>query len=108
MAKVSYILVILAGFILFNSCSNQQKIEASAPQPKAPAAARIQKSYGAYLAGRVAHLRKNFNTAADYYIKALNEDPDIRICSVVFMSFLPPKGELPKRRATPKYLCKRR
>lgn len=38
--------------------------------------ARIQKSYGAYLAGRVAHLRKNFNTAADYYIKALNEDPD--------------------------------
>lgn len=76
MAKVSYILVILAGFILFNSCSNQQKIEASAPQPKAPAAARIQKSYGAYLAGRVAHLRKNFNTAADYYIKALNEDPD--------------------------------
>lgn len=25
---------------------------------------------------RVAHLRKNFNTAADYYIKALNEDPD--------------------------------
>lgn len=51
MAKVSYILVILAGFILFNSCSNQQKIEASAPQPKAPAAARIQKSYGAYLAG---------------------------------------------------------
>lgn len=40
-------------------------------------------------------------------LKLSTKTPTIRICSVVFMSFLPPKGELPKRRATPKYLCKK-
>ena len=35
-----------------------------------------QKSYGAYIAGRVAHLRKDFNKASDYYIQALKIDPD--------------------------------
>ncbi len=35
-----------------------------------------KKSYGAYLAGRVAHLRRDFGPASDYYIKALETDPD--------------------------------
>ena len=34
----------------------------------------IRKSYGAYLAGRVAHLRRDFNAASDYYIQALKVD----------------------------------
>lgn len=78
MAKVSYLLFIIFGFILFNSCSNHQEIETPAATqiPVAYSDGRLQKSYGAYLAGRVAHLRKNFNVAADYYIKALNEDPE--------------------------------
>lgn len=78
MAKVSYLLLIIFGFVLFNSCSNHQEIESPVPtqMPAAFSDSRIQKSYGAYLAGRIAHLRKNFNVAADYYIKALNEDPN--------------------------------
>lgn len=65
------------------------------------------KSYGAYLAGRVAHLRKTSTPLPTITLKLSTKTPTIRICSVVFMSFLPPKGELPKRRATPKYLCKK-
>lgn len=76
MAKYSYILILLLGFSFFISCSNHQEIE---KKPAAPAVfhdSAVKKSYGAYLAGRVAHLRKNFNAAADYYIQALNNDPD--------------------------------
>ena len=77
MAKVSYLLVVIFGFILFNSCSNHQKIETTPRQSVAATpGSHMQKSYGAYLAGRIAHQRKNFNTAADYYIQALNQDPD--------------------------------
>lgn len=36
----------------------------------------MSKAYGAYIAGRVAHLRNNFNKAADYYIETLQSDPD--------------------------------
>ncbi|MFR8205967.1 MAG: tetratricopeptide repeat protein [Alphaproteobacteria bacterium] len=39
-------------------------------------AGKLAKSYGAYIAGRVAHLRKDFNKASDYYIQALKIDPD--------------------------------
>ncbi|MDR1694595.1 MAG: tetratricopeptide repeat protein [Lactobacillaceae bacterium] len=31
--------------------------------------------YGYYLAGRVAHLRRDFNSAADYYVEVLKNDP---------------------------------
>lgn len=79
MAKISYILVLVLSIMVFNSCSNrfhaepqQTKQNLSLDDPA------LKKSYGAYLAGRVAHLRKNFNVAADYYIKALNDDPDNR------------------------------
>lgn len=77
MAKISYILALVLGIMVFNSCSNRfdtepkkQNIILNDPS--------LKKSYGAYLAGRVAHLRKNFNVAADYYIEALNDDPDNR------------------------------
>ncbi len=33
------------------------------------------KSYGAYLAGRVAHIRKDFDNASNFYIQALEKDP---------------------------------
>lgn len=77
MAKVGYLLVVIFGFILFNSCSNHQKVETTTNQPAAATTTgQFHKSYGAYLAGRIAHQRKNFNTAADYYIQALNQDPE--------------------------------
>ncbi len=76
MAKLGYIFFLVLGIIIFNSCSNrwdENKSNASANVIyKDPS---LKKSYGAYLAGRVAHLRRNFNKAADYYIKALNDDP---------------------------------
>lgn len=78
MAKMGYLFVTILSFMLFNSCSNQQETK-TANISQAPivlsANTQGQKPYGAYLAGRVAHLRKNFNTAADYYIQALKEDP---------------------------------
>jgi len=77
MAKVGYLLVAIFGFVLFNSCSNHPKVETAAlPPVRFDTTSGIKKSYGAYLAGRVAHQRKNFNAAADYYIQALKQDPD--------------------------------
>ncbi len=77
MAKIGYLFIAVLSFMLFNSCSNQQAPKL--PTISTPSHTEVldlggQKPYGAYLAGRVAHLRKNFNTAADYYIQALNED----------------------------------
>lgn len=76
MARYSTLLILLLGFSFFISCSNHQEIEKKPAAPVVFHDSGIKKSYGAYLAGRVAHLRKNFNAAADYYIQALNDDPD--------------------------------
>ena len=78
MKKIGYLFIIVLSFILFNSCSPKQGAELPilSSQTRAPQNITQGKTpYGAYLAGRVAHLRKNFNTAADYYIQALKEDP---------------------------------
>ncbi|MDD4556858.1 MAG: tetratricopeptide repeat protein [Alphaproteobacteria bacterium] len=37
---------------------------------------QVNPKYGAYLAGRVAHLRRDFNTAADFYEKNLEVTPE--------------------------------
>ena len=60
---------------MFNSCSNRMEVRQS-QRPVSDHSAQLKKSYGAYVAGRVAHLRKNFNKAADYYIEALKDDPE--------------------------------
>lgn len=76
MAKLGYIFFLVLGIIIFNSCSNRwdenKNDNSTNIVYKDPT---LKKSYGAYLAGRVAHLRRNFNKAADYYIQALNDDP---------------------------------
>ena len=41
------------------------------PAPQAAAT-----NYGSYLAGRVAHIRHDLNTAADYYMAAVADTPD--------------------------------
>lgn len=77
MAKFGYIFAFIFGFILFNSCTKQEELNTpQQTQHSLPKTPQLKKSYGAYLAGRVAHLRKNFNAAADYYMQALNEDPE--------------------------------
>ena len=75
MSKLGYIVVFLCGVMLFNSCSNRMEVRQS-QRPASIHPAQLKKSYGAYVAGRVAHLRKNFNKAADYYIEALKDDPE--------------------------------
>lgn len=79
MSKLEYIVALAAAVFMFNSCVNRKN------EPSAPTVysftnpymdQKVKKSYGAYMAGRVAHLRKDFNAAADYYIQALKVDPD--------------------------------
>lgn len=78
-ARWTFLAVLTTAIAVFVSCTrngneNAQTIRTSVSRPASDL--QNQKSYGAYLAGRVAHLRKNFSTASDYYIKALALDPD--------------------------------
>lgn len=76
MSKLSYIFTIIIGLFIFNSCSNDIEQNKNVNNnATSKSTSQIKKSYGSYLAGRVAHLRKDFNKAADYYIVALDEDP---------------------------------
>ena len=72
--KLVYIFAILIAAGIFNSCGNfltahkntAGGIEQIATLQNKPSA------YGTYLAARVAHLRGDFDTAADYYIKSID------------------------------------
>ena len=75
MAKLAYVVVFLCGVMLFNSCSNRMEMSPAVRPVSSSNNPQLKKSYGAYVAGRVAHLRKNFNAAADYYMEALKDDP---------------------------------
>lgn len=74
MDKIALILAVIAGFIFSSTCcrinKNQEKIiiEDSYIEPAG-------NYYGAYLAGRVAHIRHDFNISADYYMKAVEKMP---------------------------------
>ena len=76
MAKFGYIFAFIIGIVIFNSCTQQAEFTSHQSENFVVNKSPLKKSYGAYLAGRVAHLRKNFNVAADYYMEALNEDPE--------------------------------
>ena len=84
MAKYVSLVVVFLSLIIFNSCAEKGL---SQPQTQAPSQAvsdpkaektndNRPKDYGAYLAGRVAHLRQDFNSAADYYMISLQTDPE--------------------------------
>ncbi len=84
MAKYVSLVVVFLSLIIFNSCAEKGL---SHPQTQAPSQAVSEpkaektndnrpKDYGAYLAGRVAHLRQDFNSAADYYMISLQTDPE--------------------------------
>ena len=74
--KLIYTITLLLSLGLFNSCGEKIMIK-DLPEQEFKIEPRRQEKrpdnvYGAYLAGRVAHMRQNFNMAADYYIKSLN------------------------------------
>ncbi len=77
--KAAYVLSILIGIVVANSCTlfniPQQTAPAVSTLEQAPTAEGKQ-NYGSYLAGRVAHIRHNLNKAADYYKNAVDFVPD--------------------------------
>ena len=80
--KIKYIIAVLVSVGIFNSCSgifldkknNNQNIKIASHYHVS------ETSYGSYLAARVAHIRQNYNLAADYYIKSIKlgvKDPEL-------------------------------
>lgn len=71
MLKASYIITLLSGIGIFNSCTanfiNLQEYQTKYAYTK------NETAYGNYLAGRVAHIRQDYDTAAHYYVKSLNK-----------------------------------
>ena len=70
MLKLSYVITLLSGLGLFNSCAvnfvnlPNEEIILSYLQKK-------DSAYGNYLAGRVAHIRQDYNNASYYYAKSI-------------------------------------
>lgn len=77
MIKISLISVLLFSTALFISCSPIIHHSSDVALPTAAQSSEPLKGniYGAYLAGRVAHIRKDFGHAADYYKIAYSQDP---------------------------------
>ena len=76
MGKITFISVLLVSTALFVSCSPVIRTHPSFDTPSQLTKAQPLESntYGAYLAGRVAHIRKDFDHAADYYKIAYEKD----------------------------------
>ena len=77
MVKIGFISVLLVSTALFISCSpiiNHTASDSETASHLAPTA--DTNVYGSYLAGRVAHIRKDFDHAADYYKIAYEKDPN--------------------------------
>lgn len=76
MSSWKYISIVAATVMVFNSCVNRQDNDLM--HSAVFQNGTHNQAYGAYMAGRVAHLRKDFNTAADFYMEALKADPNNR------------------------------
>ena len=79
--KVGYIAALVLSVAVFNSCTEKfMHSNQYAENAAVYAYPRPETAYGAYLAARVAHLRQDLNTAADYYIKSIKlgaDNPEI-------------------------------
>ena len=77
MIKLSFIFTLMASAVFFTSCSPllQSQTTLSVSQ-STPAQTAEFNTYGAYLAGRMAHIRKDFDRAADYYKIAYEKEPN--------------------------------
>ena len=71
MFKTSYIITLLSGIGIFNSCTanfvNYQTLQ------NHPIIKKQDTAYGNYLAGRLALLRQDYNNAAKYHVKVLEK-----------------------------------
>ena len=96
MAKFAFFAILLVSIAFFGSCSNSMhESRSDVPQPSLqPQTPKGQKAYGSYLAGRVAHLRRDFNTASDYYMKALKLDPENKELAGKIYLLLVSKGRI--------------
>lgn len=76
MRKITFISSLLISTAIFISCSpaikNHPSFNTSDSQ-STPISANTN-AYGAYLAGRIAHMRKDFDNAADFYKEAYKQD----------------------------------
>ncbi len=72
MLKASYIITLLSGIGLFNSCTGNFISKQEYPQEIVYLQKR-ETAYGNYLAGRVAHIRQDYENAANYYIKTMEK-----------------------------------
>ena len=72
MLKISYIITLLSGIGIFNSCTSNF-INLYDKNPDFQLLAKQETVYGNYLAGRVAHIRQDYDNAALYYIKTMNK-----------------------------------
>ena len=71
MFKASYIITLLSGRGIFNSCTGNF---INLPKYQTPVITQGQESlYGNYLAGRVAHIRQEYDVASKYYIKTIEK-----------------------------------
>lgn len=77
MARYIFLVIILGSIGIFGSCAKPGHTPPELVQTPAVSKTGLAqgKSYGAYLAGRVAHLRRDFDKASDYYIQSLKTDP---------------------------------
>ena len=79
--KVGYIAALVLSVAVFNSCTEKfMHSNQYAENAAVYAYPRPETAYGTYLAARVAHLRQDLNTAADYYIKSIKlgaDNPEI-------------------------------
>ncbi len=72
MLKIGYIITLLSGIGLFNSCTSTF-LHIPEVQNKFIYMERKDSLYGNYLAGRVAHLRRDYDNASKYYVKTLEK-----------------------------------
>ena len=72
MLKASYIITLLSGIGLFNSCTGNFINNQEYPQ-EIVYLQKQETAYGNYLAGRVAHLRQDYDNAANYYMKTIEK-----------------------------------
>jgi tetratricopeptide (TPR) repeat protein len=80
MLKPEYLIALLLSVGIFTSCADMFSDRYLAPSEETPDLGRIQTPSGAYLAGRVAHMRQDLDKAALFYSQAVDlgvEQPDV-------------------------------
>lgn len=89
MSFLKYVSIFAAVCFVFNSCVNRfdnSTEKAFVSTFKSTQNSESSQSYGAYVAGRVAHLRRDFNSAADFYIAALkNDSKNVELLTSVYL-----------------------